>query len=66
MSAELPCLRTDLTDVAMKWISQVDVTRIIAAIVTEDPAAAEAAVRDHVAGVVETLRTLEARQERAS
>lgn len=40
--------------------------RIIAAIVTEDPAAAEAAARDQVAGVVEALRTLEARQERAS
>ncbi|MFE7765903.1 hypothetical protein [Streptomyces sp. NPDC057438] len=40
--------------------------RIIAAIVTEDPAVAEAAVRDHVDGVVEALRTREARQERAS
>ncbi|WP_371583099.1 GntR family transcriptional regulator [Streptomyces sp. NBC_01314] len=40
--------------------------RIIVAIVSEDPAAAEAAMRDHVASVVEALRTLEARQERAS
>ncbi|MER5218629.1 FCD domain-containing protein [Streptomyces sp. NPDC002838] len=40
--------------------------RIIAAIVTKDPAAAEAAMRDHVASVAEALRTLEDRQERAS
>ncbi|WP_399477790.1 FCD domain-containing protein [Streptomyces sp. TRM68367] len=38
--------------------------RIIGAIVAGDPAEAEAAMRDHVASVVEALRALEARQER--
>ncbi|MFD3501885.1 GntR family transcriptional regulator [Streptomyces sp. NPDC058678] len=40
--------------------------RIIEAIVAKDPTAAEAAMRDHVASVVEALRTLEARRHRAS
>lgn len=40
--------------------------RIIAAIAAGDPVAAETAMRDHVASVVEALRALEARQERAS
>lgn len=40
--------------------------RIIEAIVANDPTAAEAAMRDHVASVVEALRTLEARRHRAS
>ncbi len=38
--------------------------RIIGAIVAGDPTEAEAAMRDHVAGVVEALWALEARQER--
>jgi DNA-binding FadR family transcriptional regulator len=40
--------------------------RIIEAIAAGDPAAAEAAMREHVASVVAALRALETRQDRVS
>ncbi len=39
--------------------------RIVAAIVTRNPAAAEAAMRDHITSVIESLRSLAAEQARS-